>query len=212
MTTPVHLARPHAASPLLLRLAPLAALVAAALLLLLTAAPASAHDTLVSSDPEDGATLETSPEQITLDYSADVLDVSPVVRIAGKDGEVVAELDPKVDGSTVSAALDEPLAAGDYEVRWRVVSSDGHPIEGTQTFTVEQGASGAVSDAGGQTSAPASDAGGATSAPAETTAPAAKAPGSGDSEGGAPVVLIVVIVVAVLAIAGGAVAALRRKK
>lgn len=208
MTNPVHLARPHAASPLLLRLAPLAALVAAALLLLLTAAPASAHDTLVSSDPEDGATLETSPEQITLDYSADVLDVSPVVRIAGKDGEVVAELDPKVDGSTVTAALDEPLAAGDYEVRWRVVSSDGHPIEGTQTFTVEQGAS----DAGGQTSAPASDAGGATSAPAETTAPAAQAAGSGDSEGGAPVVLIVVIVVAVLAVAGGAVAALRRKK
>lgn len=209
MTTPVHLARPHAASPLLLRLAPLSALVAAALLLLLTAAPASAHDTLVSSDPEDGATLETSPEQITLDYSADVLDVSPVVRIAGSDGEVVAELDPEVDGSTVTAALDEPLAAGDYEVRWRVVSSDGHPIEGTQSFTVDQGAAGAPSDAGGRTSAPASDAGGATSAPAETTAPAAQ---TEDSEGGAPVVLIVVIVVAVLAVAGGAVAALRRKR
>jgi len=211
MTTPVHLARPHAASPILLRLAPLAALVAAALLLL-TAAPASAHDTLVSSDPEDGATLENSPEQVTLDYSADVLDVSPVVRIAGKDGEVVAELDPEVDGSTVTAALDEPLAAGDYEVRWRVVSSDGHPIEGTQSFTVEPGASDGASDAGGQTSAPASDAGGATSAPAETTAPAAQTPGSGGSEGGAPVVLIVVIVVAVLAVAGGAVAALRRKR
>ncbi|QCR53305.1 copper resistance protein CopC [Brachybacterium sp. SGAir0954] len=209
MTTPVHLARPHAASPLLLRLAPLAALVAAALLLLLTAAPASAHDSLVSSDPEDGATLETSPEQVTLDYSADVLDVSPVVRITGEGGEVVAELDPEVDGSTVTAALDEPLAAGDYEVRWRVVSSDGHPIEGTQSFTVEQGAAGAPSDAGGRTSAPASDAGGATSAPAETTAPAAQ---TEDSEGGAPVVLIVVIVVAVLAVAGGAVAALRRKR
>ncbi|GAA1328835.1 hypothetical protein GCM10009592_17340 [Brachybacterium rhamnosum] len=202
----MHLARPHAASPLLLRLAPLAALVAAALLLLLTAAPASAHDSLVSSDPEDGATLETSPEQVTLDYSADVLDVSPVVRITGEGGEVVAELDPEVDGSTVTAALDEPLAAGDYEVRWRVVSSDGHPIEGTQSFTVEQGAAGAPSDAGGRTSAPASD---ATSAPAETTAPAAQ---TEDSEGGAPVVLIVVIVVAVLAVAGGAVAALRRKR
>ncbi|GAB4094797.1 hypothetical protein GCM10028787_02720 [Brachybacterium horti] len=205
----MHLARPHAASPLLLRLAPLAALVAAALLLLLTAAPASAHDSLVSSDPEDGATLETSPEQVTLDYSADVLDVSPVVRITGEGGEVVAELDPEVDGSTVTAALDEPLAAGDYEVRWRVVSSDGHPIEGTQSFTVEQGAAGAPSDAGGRTSAPASDAGGATSAPAETPAPAAQ---TEDSEGGAPVVLIVVIVVAVLAVAGGAVAALRRKR
>jgi hypothetical protein len=27
--------------------------------------------------------------------------------------------------------------AGDYELRWKVVSSDGHPISGDSTFTLE---------------------------------------------------------------------------
>ena len=70
------------------RPAALAAVFAALLAaLLLLGAPAQAHDTLLESDPADGATLETSPEAITLTYSADILDVSPLVRITDEDGE-----------------------------------------------------------------------------------------------------------------------------
>src|SRR5699024_11197497 len=44
----------------------LLALVAALMLALaLAPPPAHAHDTLIATDPEDGTTLETSPEQIT---------------------------------------------------------------------------------------------------------------------------------------------------
>src|SRR5690625_6194126 len=52
------------------------------LALTLTPPPAHAHDTLIATDPEDGATLETSPEEITLTFSANILDVSPVARIS----------------------------------------------------------------------------------------------------------------------------------
>ena len=57
------LSRPTAA-----RRAPLLALATALLLALMMALPgtARAHDTLISSDPEDGATFETSPEAITV--------------------------------------------------------------------------------------------------------------------------------------------------
>ena len=101
-------------------------------------APAQAHDTLLSTDPEDGSTLETSPEAITFTFSADVLEVSPLVRITDESGEEVAEIEPSVEGPTATATLPEPLAAGTYEIQWRVVSGDGHPIEGTLTLTVEQ--------------------------------------------------------------------------
>ena len=114
-----------------------AALLAA---LLLLGAPAQAHDTLLESDPADGATLETSPEAITLTYSADILDVSPLVRITDEDGEQLAEITPSIDGPVATAALEEPLPAGESTIQWRVVSSDGHPIEGTFTVTVEQDA------------------------------------------------------------------------
>ena len=138
-------APPTAAAPRAL-FALLAAMTMAAVMLL-GPVPAHAHDTLISSDPADGATLEASPEQITLTYSADVLEVSPVVQISpGGDGEPIV-LEPVIDGPIVTAQITEPLTAGTHTAQWRVVSSDGHPIEGSITFTVEgePGASGAGS-------------------------------------------------------------------
>lgn len=133
------------------------------------AIPAYAHDTLISTDPADGDSLETSPEAITLTYSADILEVSPVVRIEDEAGETVADVEPTVEGPDVIATLENPLPAGEYTVQWRVVSSDGHPIEGSFAITVEQDTEGATaaSDGGGKGSgSEASDAGGAEGAAA----------------------------------------------
>ena len=145
------LSRPLSAHPVRL-LALAGALLLAALIAL--PAPAQAHDTLLSTDPEDGATLETSPEEVTFTFSADILDVSPLVRISDDDGEEVAEIVPTIDGPTATAAVEEPLPAGTYDIQWRVVSSDGHPIEGTLTVTVEQDPAAdegaAASDGGGE--------------------------------------------------------------
>lgn len=151
------------------RPAALAALFAALLAALLAlGAPAQAHDTLLESDPADGATLETSPEAITLTFSADILDVSPLVRITDESGEQLAEITPSVDGPVATATLEEPLPAGTSTVQWRVVSSDGHPIEGTFGVTVEQDAAAEeTAEAPAEESSPAEE-----SAPAETTAPA----------------------------------------
>lgn len=150
--------------------------------------PAYAHDTLISSDPADGDTLKTSPESITLTYSADILEVSPAVRIVDEAGETVADMEPTVDGPEVTATLADPLPAGDYTVQWRVVSSDGHPIEGSVDITVEQDPAGedsadqdsaAPSDGGGERAATgSSDAGGV-----EETAGSSDAGGSTDATG-----------------------------
>ena len=131
---------------------------------------ASAHDTLLSSDPEDGAVLETSPDEITLSYSADILEVSPVVRIVDADGATVLEETPQVDGTKAVLPLDGGLAPGDYDVLWRVVSSDGHPIEGSFSISVTggDGTLGAAPTAA-EESAP-SDAGGASADDGSTTA------------------------------------------
>lgn len=145
-------------------------------------APAQAHDTLLSTDPADGSTLETSPEEVTFTFSSDILDVSPLVRVSDEAGDEVAEIVPTVEGPTATATLDEPLAAGTYDIQWRVVSSDGHPIEGTLSLTVEQ------DPAAEQDPAPASsDGGGESSESAESTEDAAESPeeqstASGDQE------------------------------
>lgn len=166
------ISRSEAVSPAT-RSASLLALCSALLLAVLLAlpVPAQAHDTLLSSDPEDGASLETSPEQIALTYSADILEVSPLVRISDENGDELAEIVPTVEGPVATATLEEPLPAGTHTVQWRVVSSDGHPIEGTFTLTVEQDAEepAGAEDTAEETAEPAaSDAGGAEQATQET--------------------------------------------
>ena len=197
----------------------LLALVAALMLALaLAPPPAHAHDTLIATDPEDGTTLETSPEQITLTFSANVLDVSPVVRISDEDGELLTEITPRVEGPEAIADITEPLPAGTHTIQWRVVSSDGHPIEGEFTITVEQDPApeeGAgendqqPSDGGGEQdeqSAPTSEDGEADES-AETAAE-----GEADESGSSTVPLLLsVIGVAVVGVAIAAFFALRRK-
>ena len=179
------------------RPAALAALFTALLAALLAlGAPAQAHDTLLESDPADGATLETSPEAITLTFSADVLEVSPLVRITDESGEQLAEITPSVDGPVATATLEEPLPAGTSTVQWRVVSSDGHPIEGTFEVTVEQDAAAEeTTEAPAEESSPAEE-----SAPAGTTTPAeedeqATAEAAEDESGSSMTPLLIVLVV-----------------
>lgn len=107
---------------------------------------ASAHDTLASSSPADGDSVEQAPTTLDLTYSDDVLNLSPVVRLNDSAGNEIFAETPTVTDNTASIDL-PPLPADDYEIQWRVVSSDGHPIEGTVRFTVTVGAEESGADA-----------------------------------------------------------------
>ncbi len=115
------------------------ALCAVAAVLLLTSAPALAHDTLLTSTPEDGQRLETTPQEFVLTFSGEVMDVSTAVVVLDSQAEAVATTEPLVEGTDVSVEPLDELTDGGYAVRWRVVSGDGHPISGTFTFHVGEG-------------------------------------------------------------------------
>ncbi|MFE7844544.1 copper resistance protein CopC [Microbacterium sp. NPDC057407] len=121
-----------------LLLSTLTTLLLAAALLFATAAPAAAHDEIVSSSPEAGSTVSVVPEEISLTFSGEILtDFSAVIiEVVAADGQNIASGDPVVDGTTVTQAV-TPGQAGVYTVRWRVVSSDGHPISNEYQYTVE---------------------------------------------------------------------------
>lgn len=108
----------------------------AAVVVLTAALPASAHDELVASTPTDGEQLAAAPATIELDYSAEVLDVGALVIVADADDHDWVAGPARVSGTSVSVPLTENMPDGGYEVRWRVVSSDGHPISGVIPFAV----------------------------------------------------------------------------
>lgn len=113
-----------------------AGIAVAAVALLATAAPASAHDELLSSTPSDGERLPTAPTEVSLTFSSAVLDVGAAVVVADADGRDWAAAEPELEGGVVTVPLDDGMPVAGYEVRWRVVSSDGHPISGVIPFTV----------------------------------------------------------------------------
>ncbi|MEN9957672.1 MAG: hypothetical protein RIR46_1280 [Actinomycetota bacterium] len=120
-------------------------LVALALGFGLNLAPASvalAHSDLQSTSPLAGETVEAGRIDITLKFNEEILSgegSGAVISVTGPfEGESTEHSDGCVDairGSLVieGVSLDQP---GTYEVNWRVVSADGHPIEGIYDFTV----------------------------------------------------------------------------
>ncbi|MBT2517880.1 copper resistance protein CopC [Streptomyces sp. ISL-90] len=118
-----------------------AALTAAALFATADAAPAFAHDELIGSSPEQGEVLDASPEVIGLSFSNDIIEVGTAVVVVDHHGEEIDVGEPVIAGPEATVELPADLS-GDYQVRWHVVSSDGHPIEGTIDFGVGADATG----------------------------------------------------------------------
>lgn len=116
-----------------------AALVLGAGLTLAVASPAQAHDELVSSYPEADSTVPGSPAEITLSFSGELIAgmQSAAVEVIGPDGQNIATDAPAEDGTSITQHLTPDPPAGMFTVRWKVVSSDGHPISGEYTYTVE---------------------------------------------------------------------------
>ena len=104
-----------------------------------TAAPAAAHATLVSTDPGEGARLETVPAQVTLEFSEGVSLGAGYARVLASGGERVDTGTASVDGGILSIPLRADLPDDGYLVTYRVVSADSHPISGAFSFVVGDG-------------------------------------------------------------------------
>lgn len=99
---------------------------------------ASAHDELISSSPKAGETLNAAPEKLTLEFSGKLQSLSGVdstVIALTRDGEKVPA-SAQTNGTKVIVTPETELANGEYSLAYRVVSSDGHPIENKYSFTV----------------------------------------------------------------------------
>ncbi|GAA1628366.1 MULTISPECIES: copper resistance protein CopC [Brevibacterium] len=121
-----------------------AALVVAAMSVF-AASPASAHDQLISTNPEDGAQLDEQPQWLEMDFSGEIQQVGTEVKVM-VDGTDVSAGELTTEGTKLTVALPDNLKPGAYNVVWRVVSSDGHPISGDYSFTIgdAEGAGGSV--------------------------------------------------------------------
>ncbi|WP_210650540.1 copper resistance protein CopC [Nocardioides sp. SYSU D00065] len=97
--------------------------------------PAAAHATLISTDPAEGAVLETAPEQVRFTFDESVIGVPAGVRVFDAAGDEVAS-SASVQEAQLVVDLEEEVGEGTLVVVWRLVSADGHPIGGSLSFSV----------------------------------------------------------------------------
>jgi methionine-rich copper-binding protein CopC len=119
------------------------------------AGPAFAHSVLLGSNPADGANLDTGPSQVALTFNEDMPPGFDVVFVIGPDGKQWQDGQVTTSGPVVSVPVAPLGPAGRYQVGYRVVSGDGHPVEGRTSFTLSKAGPGSAPP---QTSAPGPDA------------------------------------------------------
>jgi copper transport protein len=109
------------------------------------AGSASAHAVLQSSNPAEGAVLQTAPGQVTLTFD-ETVSLPPqalqVLDSTQKDVAAGPATHPGGVGATVAVPLASGLARGSYLVSWHVISADSHPVSGAFVFSI--GAAGKV--------------------------------------------------------------------
>ncbi|MCU1603855.1 MAG: copC [Modestobacter sp.] len=104
-----------------------------------TARPASAHATVVTTTPADGARLDAAPAEVSVEFDEDVSLGAGYARVLGADGHRVDTGAPAVRDGLLTVPLREGLPEGSYVVTWRVVSADSHPVSGAFSFVVGNG-------------------------------------------------------------------------
>ena len=106
------------------------------LVLLVGLAPAAvAHTELILSTPEDGAVLDAVPAEVVLTFSEPLIPDAVTISVADSAGLVIRVADPVVDGSDVTLVWPPGLQGSAFDVNYRVVSQDGHPVSGQISFT-----------------------------------------------------------------------------
>ena len=173
---------------------------------ILPALPASAHTSLRASTPKANSSVHMPLSFVMLTFSG--APTQPAITVTGTDGKNAGTGSAQVDGVVVKQPVGT-LPSGKVTVKWRVVSPDGDPVEGTFTFTnAVEGAAPASSKppAGESTERPSTGptaATGATNAPTATTAPPVDAAPRSADDGVSPLWGVGAAIVLLAAIGGG---------
>jgi len=98
-----------------------------------------AHTNLLVQTPAASSEVATWPSQITLEFDEQLQNLGDekanFLVVNNAAGDQVSENDETLVGNTITVTLSPNQVQGPVLVYYRVVSGDGHPVEGEYTFT-----------------------------------------------------------------------------
>ena len=100
-------------------------------------AAAQAHASLLRTDPAAGTEVAHAPAQIVLHFDQQVADAGTTAVSSTGASVLSGRAHPSPgDPNALIVPLKPRLKDGDYTVRWKVVSADGHIVSGVMAIGV----------------------------------------------------------------------------
>ena len=99
----------------------------------------SAHAYIKKSTPSENETLSKLPENVTIEFDEPIQPSFHSIEVFDSEGNRVDQKNGHIDtenSSVIECDLNVDLPNGTYRIQWRVVSSDGHPVQGVIPFQI----------------------------------------------------------------------------
>ena len=110
-------------------------------LLLLPLASASAHGEITQAVPAADSTVIAAPAEVSIEFDGKLQTLGNeainLITVTDNMGQLISSPSSVVDGTKISTRLQLTDVTGLVAVHYRVVSEDGHPVEGSMQFTVQ---------------------------------------------------------------------------
>ncbi|NHC40134.1 copper resistance protein CopC [Bacillus sp. MM2020_1] len=114
-------------------------LVILSLFLFLFPSISSAHAYIKKSTPLENETVEKVPTKVTINFDESIQPSFNSIKVFDSEGNRVDKKNGRIDPKQpfiLKSDLKKNLPNGSYRIKWKVVSSDGHPVEGVIPFQI----------------------------------------------------------------------------
>jgi copper resistance protein C len=115
-----------------------------AVLFLIFSSPLSlAHGQIVTTYPLKDSKSSPAPSQVWIEFDGQLQlidgEVVNTLKVTDSTGLVVSSEEAVIEGARISTQVSDQSVGGVFTVQYRIVSEDGHPVEGSYTFEASPG-------------------------------------------------------------------------
>jgi copper transport protein len=99
----------------------------------------SAHAYIVKSNPSANQSLSKSPVKVSIEFDEIIQPTFYSIQVLDMKGNQVNRDNGKINSSNakiLESDVKQGLPKGIYSIKWRVVSADGHPVDGIIPFQI----------------------------------------------------------------------------
>ena len=115
----------------------------AGLCLILSSPISFAHGQIVTTYPLMDSVSSPTPSQVWIEFDGELQliegEVVNTLKVTDSTGLVVSSEEAVIEGAKISTQVSDQSVGGVFTVQYRVVSEDGHPVEGSYTFQASPG-------------------------------------------------------------------------